>query len=64
MLKGYEKLAHSHRPIGFVSLDKGMARDEAMYGFDKESIRKIKLHLNKNEFNFSAYLPNGLSKQF
>ena len=64
VLKGYEKLAHSHRPIGFVSLDKGKARDEVMYGFDKETIRKIKLHLNKNDFNFSTYLPNGLSKHF
>jgi hypothetical protein len=29
--------------VGFVEIDRGKPRDDAMYGFDKETVRKIKL---------------------
>jgi hypothetical protein len=62
--QGFQSLSHSPRPTGFVTLDKAKPRDEAMYRFDKDTLKNIKLHLNKNDFSFSTYLPNGLSKHF
>lgn len=43
-----------------LSFEKSIPRDEAMYRFDKEIMRKIKLKRNVDTFSFSSYLPNGL----
>lgn len=55
-------LGNVKRATVFVDYDKALPRDELMYKFDKETVRKIKLHLKKQDFSFSSYLPNGLNK--
>lgn len=60
--QGINAMSHIKKEKCFVKLDKAMPRDEAMYNFDKETVRKIMLNMNRQEFNFSTYLPCGIKK--
>ncbi len=55
-------MSHIKKEKCFVKLDKAIPRDEVMYNFDKETVRKIMLNINRQEFNFSTYLPCGIKK--
>jgi hypothetical protein len=55
-------MSHIKKEKCFVQYEKALPRDEAMYGFDKETVRKISLNTNRMAFNFGSYLPCGLSK--
>lgn len=59
---GLRALSDFKRTKGTLTFDKAQARSDIMYNFDKEAIRKIKLKLNKDNFSFSSYLPNGLNQ--
>jgi predicted transglutaminase-like protease len=60
--QGINAMSHIKKEKCFVQLDKAIPRDEAMYNFDKDTIRKIMLNINREEFNFSSYLPCGMIK--
>jgi hypothetical protein len=56
--QGYRALSEFKNPKGYPRFEKSMPRNDAMYNFDREVVRKIKL--KRQEFSFSSYLPNGL----